>query len=141
MVKDASGGQPIRRWYKKWAPGKGAAPKKGKNGDLYDRLMTKVKAETQGKTIHTVTFVWMQGERDAKEQHGDVYAKSMRGLVDQLAADLKRKEINFVIGRLSDFSNGNKKYKNWDEVRKAQAEVADADERGAWIDTDDLNGP
>lgn len=30
---------------------------------------------------------------------------------------------------------------HWDEVRKAQVEVAEGDPRGAWIDTDDLNGP
>ena len=40
VVKDAVGGQPIRRWYKDWKPASGDAPKG--NGDLYDRLMMKV---------------------------------------------------------------------------------------------------
>ena len=72
VVKDAHGGQPIRRWYKKWKSASGDTPKS--TGDLYDRLMTKVKAAIEGKDIETVTFVWMQGERDAREKHGEVYA-------------------------------------------------------------------
>ena len=139
VVKDAQGGQPIRRWYKQWKPAGGEVAKG--NGDLYDRLMKKVKAAVGDKKPNTITFVWMQGERDAREKHGAVYAASLKGLVEQLRGDLGRKDMNFVIGRLSDFSNGNKKYGHWDEVRKAQIEVAEADPRGAWIDTDELNGP
>ena len=139
VVKDAAGGQPIRRWYKKWRPAKGDAPKA--TGDLYDRLMKKVAAAVKDMTPTTVTFVWMQGERDARERHGEVYAASLRGLVEQLRTDLKRKDMNFVIGRLSDFENHNKRYPHWTMVRDAQVEVAEADPRGAWIDTDGLNGP
>jgi hypothetical protein len=139
VVKDAVGGQPIRRWYKKWKPARGDTPKA--TGDLYDRLMKKVVAAMKGRKPTTVTFVWMQGERDARERHGEVYAASMRGLVDQLQADLKRGDVNFVIGRLSDFDNGNKRYPHWTTVRDAQVAVAESDPRGAWIDTDGLNGP
>ena len=137
VVKSAQGGQPIRRWYKQWKPAEGDEPKA--TGDLYDKLMEKVAEATKDQKIATVTFVWMQGERDAKEKHGEVYAASMRGLIDQLATDLKRKEINFVIGRLSDFDMDNKRYPHWTMVRDAQVKVAEDDERGAWVDTDDLN--
>lgn len=137
VVKDAQGGQPIRRWYKQWKPATGQPPEK--TGDLYDRLMTKVNAATQGKTIATVTFVWMQGERDAREKHGQVYADSLAGLIEQLGADLKRDDVNFVIGRLSDFDMPNKTYPHWTMVRQAQVKVAEASPRGAWVDTDDLN--
>ena len=137
VVKDAQGGQPIRRWYKQWKPEDGEMPEN--NGDLYDRLMTKVNAAIAGKTIKTVTFVWMQGERDARESHGRVYAQSLAGLIDQLSADLKRDDVNFVIGRLSDFDNDNKRYPHWTVVREAQVQVAEASKRGAWVDTDDLN--
>jgi hypothetical protein len=137
VVKSAQNGQPIRRWYKKWKPAQGDQPKA--TGDLYDVLMKKVYQAIKGKKPATVTFVWMQGERDARERHGDVYAASLKGLIDQLAADLGRKDVNFVIGRLSDFDMGNTKYPDWTKVREAQVEVADADPRGAWVDTDDLN--
>ena len=137
IVKDAHGGQPIRRWYKKWKSASGDTPKP--TGDLYDRLMTKVKAAIEGKDIETVTFVWMQGERDAREKHGEVYATSLNGLFDQLSKDLQRDDIHVVIGRLSDFDLKNKRYPHWTMVREVQVEVATKHPRGAWVDTDDLN--
>jgi len=139
VVKDAQGGQPIRRWYKKWKPASGPAP--AATGDLYDRLMAKVRKAVGDRKPATVTFVWMQGERDAKERHGDVYADAFKGLVRQLAADLGRKDLRFVIGRLSDFDNTNARYPHWTKVREAQVRVAEAHPLGEWVDTDDLNGP
>jgi hypothetical protein len=138
VVKDAQSGQPIQRWYKKWKPAEGDAP--AKTGDLYDRLMKKVEAATKETKFTTVTFIWMQGERDAKDKNGDVYAASLKGLLAQLTDDLQRKDISFVVGRLSDHDLADKKYPHWTMVRKAQVEVAEADPRGAWVDTDDLNG-
>lgn len=137
VVKDAQGGQPIRRWFKNWKPAEGEGPEV--TGDLYVRLMEKVDTASLGKKFTTVTFVWMQGERDAREKHGQVYAASLKGLKEQLAKDLGRKDINFVIGRLSDFDMDNAKYPHWTMVRQVQVEVAEADPRGAWVDTDDLN--
>jgi hypothetical protein len=137
VVKDAQGGQPIRRWYKNWKPATGEAPKA--TGDLYDRLMGRVAAATKGQKIETVTFLWMQGERDAREKYGEVYARSLQGLLDQLADDLGRSDINCIIGRLSDFDMDNKRYSHWTYVRKAQVEFAEASPRRAWVDTDDLN--
>lgn len=141
VVKDALGGQPIRRWFKAWKPAEGqASPADMKGiGTLYDRLMKKLKTETRGKQFDTVTFCWMQGEKDAKQGHGEVYAASLRGLIQQLSADLKRSDVNFVIGRLSDFALDSEKIPDWNVVRDAQVKVADASPRGAWIDTDDLN--
>ena len=149
VVKDAHGGNPIRCWYKKWKPAKGDGPKS--TGDLYDHLMTKVNAAIKYKSITTVTFVWMQGESDAVLRYGDVYAASLRGLLDQLSEDLGRKDINFVVGRISDhhmhprmrtrwFESLTIKWGYWMTVRKAQVEAAEAYPRGGWVDTDDLNG-
>jgi len=139
VVKDARGGQPIRRWYKKFKPAEGAKTGHGETyGQLYDRLMTKVNAAIKGKKIDTVSFVWMQGERDAKEAHSPVYAASMRGLIEQLRTDLKRPDMTVVIGRLSDHLKNNA---HWDGVRAAQVEVAEGDKLADWVDTDDLNGP
>lgn len=137
VVKDAQGGQPIRRWYKNWKPLKGDSPRA--DGRLYDRLMAKVKKAMGDEKPDTITFVWMQGERDAREKHGEVYKKSFLGLLEQLQEDLGRKDIHFVIGRLSDFKN--RAYAHWDLVRKAQVEIAEESKIGAWVDTDDLNGP
>ena len=135
VVKDAWGGQPIRRWYKKWKPAKGDQPEG--TGKLYDHLMVKVNTVIAGTQFKTVTFVWMQGERDARQkEHSQVYAESLKGLFDQLSTDLEREDINFVIGRLSDCRMKNPE---WMAVREAQVTVAEENKRGAWVDTDDLN--
>jgi len=137
VVKDAAGGQSIGRWYKKWEPIEGVAS--DATGDLYDRLLAKVTDATRERKIGTVTFVWMQGERDAKKKHGMVYEASLKGLLDQLSTDLKRTDVNFVIGRLSDFDLQNKKYPHWTLIREVQVKVATERPHCAWVDTDDLN--
>lgn len=119
VVQDAQGGQPIQRWYKDWKSPDGEAPKS--TGDLYDRLMAKVKPAIEGKEIATVTFFWMQGEKDARMKWGDVYEDSLRGLHKQL----------------SDYAG--KEYPDWEKIREIQVKVADSDPTFAWVDTDDLN--
>lgn len=134
IVKDAHGGQPILRWYKKSEPS--SRDKPVQIGDLYDRLMTKVNGAVKGTKIETVSFIWMQGESDAKDGYQDVYQNRLQGLIDQLRTDLKRKEIIAVIGRISDLDNGKP---GWDKVRQAQVSVAESNPFFAWVDTDDLN--
>ncbi len=141
VVHDAVGGSPIAMWYR---GGQAAGVKKEQVGSFYDRLMEKVNVATQGQPLASVTFVWMQGERDLHEKvmNGDVYADYLRGLMAQLSADMGRKDINFVIGRLSDFGQNSpkgKKYPDWMKVRAAQVSVAEENPRYAWVDTDDLN--
>lgn len=137
VVKDAEDGEPIRRWYKEWKPASGEFPEG--SGDLYDRLMNKVVAAISNRKICSVTLIWMQGERDARESHGDVYGRSLQGLIAQFASDLDRDSIFFVIGRLSDFQMNNRNFPHWTMVRDAQVEVAESTPLGRWINTDDLN--
>lgn len=137
IVKDALGGQPIRRWYKKWKPATGDLPKD--QPDLYDSLMNKVFAAIEGEEIESITFIWMQGERDAREKLGEVYEKSLKGLYKQLQKDLNDKKINFIIGRLSDFDMTNSRYPHWTMIREIQEKVGRSKQHFAWIDTDDLN--
>jgi len=137
IVKDALGGQPIRRWYKNWKPLEGNEPKA--QPDLYDTLMTKVFAIIEKERIATVTFIWMQGERDAREKLGEVYEKSLLGLYKQLSDDLERKNINFIIGRLSDFDLLNERYPHWKMIRDIQVKVAESNLLFDWVNTDDLN--
>lgn len=137
VVKDASGGQPIRRWYKDWKPLIGNEPKA--QPDLYDSLMTKVYSAIKNEKIATATFIWMQGERDAKEKLGKVYEESLTGLYGQLSEDLERKDIYFIIGRLSDFDMLNEKYPHWTMIRNIQVKVAASNARFSWMNTDDLN--
>lgn len=137
VIKDALGGQPIRRWYQNLKPLKGNEPKA--QADLYDTLMTKVYQAIEIENITTVTFIWMQGERDANEKLGEVYEESLTGLYRQLSNDLERKDIYFIIGRLSDFDVLNEKYLHWTMIRDIQVKVAESDPRFDWVNTDDLN--
>jgi hypothetical protein len=143
IIREAQGGQPISQWYKNWKSSKGEVAKK--KGLIYDKLMTQTKEAIADKKIATVTFIWMQGEADSKAGNGDVYLESLKGLQKQLEDDLDRKDINFVIGRLSDsgfFKKGTipRENPNWAAVQKAQMDFAEQNPRAYWIDTDDFNG-
>ncbi len=125
VTKVAYGGRAISRWVPR--------------GKIYKELLTEAKAATAGKKIDTVTFVWMQGERDHQEDATtQAYKRNLATLYDQLTEDFKREDINWVIGRLSDARLGTA---NWDAIREIQVDVADKHPQAAWIDTDDLNGP
>jgi len=137
FAKDATGGRSIRRWYKDWNPPVGVQDKA--EPDLYDSLMVKVQKVIEKEKISTVTFIWMQGERDANSKYGEVYEESLKGLYKQLSNDLGRTDVNFVIGRLSDFDMSNKRYGHWVLIRDIQVKVAESSPRFGWVDTDDLN--
>lgn len=115
------------------------SPKPPVIGDLYDRLMSKVKPAIKDQELASISFFWMQGERDAREKNAEVYGAALKGLHQQLCEDLGREDINFVIGRLSDFDVMNKRYPHWTRIREIQVMVAENHPRGAWVDTDDLN--
>lgn len=137
VIKDAQGGQPILRWYKDWKSPDGSEP--DAQPDLYDRLMTKVDTAVKDEKLASITFIWMQGERDAKEQFGEVYEESLLGLYQQICNDMGTDKVNFIIGRLSDFDLKGERYPDWTMIRDIQVKVAESDPRFGWINTDDLN--
>jgi len=137
ISKYALGTQSIRRWYKNWNPPKGINAKA--EPDLYNSLMVNVQKLIKNQNLKTITFIWMQGERDAKKGYGSVYENSLLGLYHQLSKDLGRTDINFIIGRLSDFGNENQKWPDWNLIREIQVKVAESNDRFGWINTDDLN--
>lgn len=137
VVKNSYSGQPIRRWFKDWEDPKESGITA--EADLYDSLMQKVQAAMGIEKTGTITLVWMQGERDARELVGAEYERSLLGLHQQLQDDLMSENINFVIGRLSDFDLTNTNYPHWTMVREIQVKVADSNPRFTWVDTDDLN--
>jgi len=137
IVKEAEGGQPISKWYKDWKSSKGETAKG--TGKIYDALIAKVKEKTKGVDISTITFIWMQGEADSKAKTADVYEVSFKGVITQLENDLGRKDINIIIGRLSDYGL-KKSNPEWKMIREIQMQFADSSPRARWVDTDDLNG-
>jgi len=139
FFKSAKGGQPIRFWVNEWNS-------LAENHDLAPRIDSakfyKPLLDGYAKLLEkhpkpaSVTFCWMQGERDAKENLSTAYTEAMNLLIANLRRDLKQPEMNFVIGRLSDHKKNDK---SWDAVRDSQVNVSKADKRGAWVDCDDLN--
>ena len=139
VVKDAASGQSIRSWAKSNheipPPTTGRVPKV--RGELYDRLIGKVKAAISGQHLQTVTLVWMQGESDL---NNTAYPAYLNELLTQLQEDLAFKNINVVIGRISDAGLDNpKRLEGRLRMRRVQQEFAESHPRGAWVDTDDLN--
>ena len=138
-VKVASGGVPIRLWVESWNE---IAKKHGltamsDGAKYYKPILEQVAAKLNGRTLSTITFCWMQGERDAREGLQAAHEDALKQLISGLRRDLRHPEMNFVIGRLSDFDNLG--YSGWQSVRETQVKVANGDPRGAWVDCDDLN--
>ncbi len=143
-IKVASGGQPIRLWLTEWpeiAKKAGVNPDPKRNGLLYEQIMGQFKAVQRKHPdgFASITFCWMQGERDAKGGTGKAYETALRTLIAKLRKDLKQPKMAFVIGRLSDHSPGKSLQADWDSVRDVQVKVANEDPLGAWVDTDDCN--
>ncbi len=142
VVKDAHNGSPIRNWYRDWKCPEGAKQPKVRKpfGYLYEQLLEKVQAATAGQSLATVTFIWMQGERDAMDGYSAVYAQSFHGLLGQLKEDLKRDDLYFVLGRISDYGLKKEKLTDWQGIRDVQVKLAQEDPMGDWVDTDAFNG-
>ncbi|NNM29076.1 MAG: acetyl xylan esterase [Akkermansiaceae bacterium] len=144
-VKFAKGGMPIRRWVSDFdeillAMHGEQLKERGFTGfndpaPFYDEVVKLAREAIAEKKPDTITFLWMQGERDANAGLHTVYDVALRNLIAKLRKDLDAPEMNVVIGRLSDHSAK----PSWSGVRQAQVKVAAEDPRGAWVDTDDTN--
>lgn len=137
-IKIARGGQPIRLWVTEWNEiSKKAGLDSTSAGTKYYEPILAQFAELLKKHPDpaSVTFCWMQGERDAKENLSKAYETALTTLIANLRRDLNQPDMNFVVGRLSDFSTA----AEWEAVRKTQVSIARKDKRGAWVDCDDLN--
>ncbi len=145
-IKVAKGGQPICRWLEEWTD---LAEKKGLDEKHISRIHRDGKVEfyqpildqyqevlKKHPKLTSVTFCWMQGERDANGGAHAPYKDALKLLISKLRKDLKRTDMNIVIGRIGDYALGKP---SPDAVRKVQREIADEDPHGAWIDVDDLN--
>ncbi|MCX6865546.1 MAG: acetyl xylan esterase [Verrucomicrobia bacterium] len=145
-IKIATGGQPIRSWVAEWSeiarkhgidPATVGADKK--NSTIFYQPILDQFAGLLKQHPHpaSVTFCWMQGERDAKENLQAAYGDALKQLIANLRRDLKQPDMKFVIGRLSDHKKADDV--PWEAVRQAQVSLAKSDPLGAWVDCDDLN--
>ena len=145
-IKVAKRAQPICRWLEEWddiAKEKGLSEKnrqrlwKGEGVLLYQPILDQYKEMLKKHPKPaSVTFCWMQGERDANGGGQPAYKDALKALITKLRRDLERPDMNVVIGRLSD---AGEKKESWKAMRKIQMEIAGEDPSGAWVDCDDLN--
>jgi len=145
-IKVAKSAQPICRWLEEWeaiATEKGLDEKHRKrilkDGAviLYQPILDQYKEMLKKyPKLDSVTFCWMQGERDASGKAQAAYKDALKLLITKLRRDLQRPDMNIVIGRLSDAGSGNE---SWAAMRKIQMEIVNEDPSGAWVDCDDLN--
>ena len=145
-IKVAKGGQPICRWLEEWVA---IAKEKGLDEKHIKRIHKDGKVEfyqpildqyqemlKKHPKLTSVTFCWMQGERDANGGAHAPYKDALKLLISNLRRDLKRRDMNVVIGRIGDYALDRP---SCVKVRKAQHEIPNEDPRGAWVDVDDLN--
>lgn len=133
--KVARGGQPIRMWVEQWDAIASKHGLEAKNAETkyYQPILDEYKKLLGSDTSPaSLTFCWMQGERDAKEQLSAAYLDALSQLVENLRRDLQQPQMNIVIARLSDF--GDESNTHWQATRKAQVDLANRDPRGAWVD-------
>ena len=145
-IKVAKGGQPICRWLEEWqdiAKKNGLDENhikrihKGGKVEFYQSILDQYKEMVKKHPkFKSVTFCWMQGERDANGGAHAAYKDALKLLISKLRRDLKRPDMNIVIGRIGDYALNRL---SCVAVRKAQREIVAEDPRGAWIDVDDLN--
>ena len=145
-IKVAKGGQPICRWLEEWqdiAKKNGLRENdikrihKGGKVEFYQPILDQYKEMVKKHPkFKSVTFCWMQGERDANGGGQPAYKDALKLLISKLRRDLERPDMNIVIGRLSD---AGEKKESWAAMRKIQMEIVDEDPSGAWVDVDDLN--
>lgn len=148
-VKLAHSGNPIRMWLKEWQdlPGtenlqleKFNSPKV--YGRHYPNIISTVKPLLESKP-KSVSFIWVQGESDARYGAEIYYHDSLKLLINKLRKDLNSPDMNVVIFRLSDFGLKHKTkggWPGWAEIREAQEKYIKSDSKSAIVNTDDCNG-
>lgn len=145
-IKVAKGGQPICRWLEEWeaiATEAGMDEKhrqrvhKGGEVEFYQPILDQYEEVLKKHPkLESITFCWMQGERDANGGADAPYKDALKQLIANLRRDLDRPDMNIVIGRIGDYALDRP---SCVAVRKAQREIADEDAHGTWVDVDDLN--
>jgi hypothetical protein len=124
IIKWSKPGQPIKRWM----------DEKGKTNQLYMNLMAMVKKELGNRKPDSVSFMWMQGERDAKKGDPKLYRLALTNVINQIRTDTNNQDATVVIGRLNRHLDSDE----WNAIRDVQVAIAEADPKASWIDLDDL---
>ncbi|MEM7144239.1 MAG: sialate O-acetylesterase [Verrucomicrobiota bacterium] len=139
VVKAAYQKKHLGHWHDNWSRQfRGRESQDDAQGWIFDELIQKARAATDGRKVQSVTLVWAQGTSDTGEGFVEPYDESFRALTDQLANELGRDDINCVIARLGLLSEPSKRHPEWDALRTIQAKLGDSLPNASWVDTDPI---
>jgi len=125
----------------------------GQGVNQYDHFLKTLRLATAVRDIDgdgsddrliPVGILWMQGESDAgiNADIANAYRDNLKRLMDLLRAALRQDDLPVVVGRISD-SGRDKDGKVWDfgdTVRRAQADLVQADGHAALVTATDAYG-
>ena len=131
FVKHAKGGSSINRWLNS---GRGRSPHQQK-------LVADARAVIHsGVPVRSVTLLWVQGERDARDgMKGSDYHKRLGILARQVRTQLGLNSMGVALARLHEYGSTNpERYPTWARIRAAQVRFARERQRVALVDSDGL---
>lgn len=97
--------------------------------------MTALQAANPGATIVLQGMIWMQGESDAVNGRSASYEANLTTFIKDVRLTYGA-DLPFVVGQLSAAQTGTGVATYREQVRTAQANVANADARTTLVDTD-----
>ena len=99
IIKSATGGTGILAWSPNWTIEQANRSNDGKKGDLYKKLINKVRAAQKEATIEIVGFLWQQGGKDmTKVDLAKEYFDNLNSLITGLRKDLDLPNLPVFIG-------------------------------------------
>lgn len=160
IIKYAKGGSSLdvraRGQWGTWDPDDSEPSPQGAHEGVnqYDHALATIEAATRVRdidndgepdTLIPAGILWMQGETDATQAGPAAdYADNLAQLADLLRAALRRDDLPFVIGRISDRADntgeGTRLWTHMEIVRGAQAALAATDPHTALVTSTDNYG-
>lgn len=99
IIKSSFGGTAISAWSPNWSFEKANRTNDGKKGDLYKKLLDKIKAAQKEADIEIVGFLWEQGGADMnKLEVSKEYFENLKSLINALRLDLNLPLLPAFIG-------------------------------------------
>lgn len=126
LIPTAVGGSEIREWH----------PETGK---LYKEAIKRTKEAQKRGVVRAL--LWHQGESDATESNGSLYAKRLREVIAGFRRDLNVPDLLVLVGTLGSYLDkhfAKNMFGNWKVVNEQIREVANEDNRVFLVEAEDL---
>ncbi|MEO0414154.1 MAG: sialate O-acetylesterase, partial [Verrucomicrobiota bacterium] len=136
VIKSAFRSAHIGHWHDEWVGDfRGREVRDSAQGWASYDLIQAARKEAGAHPIESITIIWAQGAEDARREYAASYEASFQAVVQQLADDLGRDDINYVISRLA-IHDRPERYPDLESIRKIHERLGDTLPRACWVDTD-----